>query len=97
MILNNGVHSGTIQNNYFGTDITGTLPLPNRLAILLNTADTTDVSSAAPGRAKATSSRSTSGSAVRHGIWNFGQRITVRGNSIYDNEASGFDIDGRRA
>ena len=36
-LILNGTDGVTIQGNKFGTDITGTLPLPNPLAILINT------------------------------------------------------------
>jgi IPT/TIG domain len=93
MILNNGVHGATIQNNHFGTDITGTLPIPNNLAILLNTADTTDVliGGTAPGEGNLIAFNQGGGNV--HGIWSFGQRITVRGNRIFDNAGLGFDND----
>ena len=93
MNLNNGVHSATIQNNYFGTDITGTLPLANNLAILVNTADTTDVliGGIAPGEGNLIAFNGGAGNI--HGIWSFGQRITVRGNTIFDNTGLGFDLD----
>ena len=42
-IILNGTHDVTIQGNKFGTDITGTLPLPNSTAILVNTIQNTDI------------------------------------------------------
>ena len=93
LFLNNGVHSATIQNNYFGTDITGTLPLPNNLAILLNTADTTDVVIGGTGPGEGNLIAFNAGPGSPHGIWSFGQRVTVRGNTIFDNAGLGFDND----
>ena len=93
IFLNNGVHGATIQNNYIGTDVTGTLPLPNNVAILLNTADTTDVLIGGPNPGEGNLIVFNTGNSNVHGIWSFGQRITVRGNRIHDNEDLGFDID----
>jgi hypothetical protein len=94
LFLNNGVHSATVQNNYFGTDITGTLPLPNNLAILLNTADTTDVLIGGPNPGEGNLLVFNQGvGGNSHGIWSFGKRVTVRGNRIFDNEGLGFDND----
>ena len=92
--LNSGVQGATIQNNYLGTDITGTLPLPNSLAILVNIQTATDVLIGGPNPGEGNlivSNRA--GTNPAHGILSYGQRITVRGNRIYDNQGLGFDID----
>ncbi len=93
LFFNNGVNGATIQNNYFGTDITGTLSLPNDLAILLNTADTTDIVIGGTGPGEGNLIAFNQGPGDVHGIWSFGQRVTVRGNTIFDNEGIGFDND----
>ena len=67
----------TIRNNYFGTDITGTVPLPNNLAILLNTADTTDIVIGGTGPGEGNLIAFNDGAGSQHGIWSFGQRVTV--------------------
>jgi hypothetical protein len=93
LFLNNGVHGATIQNNYVGTDITGTLPLPNNNAILLNTQDTTDVLIGGPNAGEGNLIVFNEGLVGSYGIWSFGKRITVRGNKIFANEGLGWDID----
>jgi hypothetical protein len=93
LFLNNGVHGATIQNNYVGTDITGTLPLPNNNAILLNTQDTTDVLIGGPNPGEGNLIVFNEGIVGSFGIWSFGRRITVRGNRIHDNAGLGWDID----
>jgi hypothetical protein len=93
LVLNNGVNSAIIQNNYFGTDITGTVPLPNKNAILINTAQTTDVLIGGPNPGEGNLIAFNSGLVGSFGIWSFGQRITVRGNSIFGNVGLGWDID----
>jgi hypothetical protein len=91
LLLNNGVDGATIQNNYFGTDITGALPLPNATAILLNTIQTTDVliGGVLPGEGNRIAFNG--GNASVNAIWNLGLRVTVRGNAIFDNEGLGLD------
>ena len=93
LFLNNGVTDAIVQNNYFGTDITGTLPVPNNLAILLNTAQTTDVVIGGPNPGEGNIIAFNEGAGNVHGIWSFGKRVTVRGNRIHDNEGLGFDND----
>ena len=93
IFLNNGVQSATIQNNYIGTDITGTLPIPNNVAILLNHSTTTGVLIGGPNPGEGNVIVFNEGNSVAHGIWSFGRRITVRGNRIHDNEGLGFDND----
>ena len=92
--LNSAVHGATIQNNYFGTDITGTLPLPNSVAIVVNIQTATDIliGGPNPGEGNVIVSNQ-AGSNPAHGILTYGQRITVRGNSIHGNQGLGFDID----
>ncbi len=91
IFLNNGVHGGTIQGNYIGTDITGTLPLPNNLGILTNTLDTTDLLIGGAGPGEGNIIAFNRGAGNTHGIWNLGLRVTMRGNSIHDNEGIGID------
>ena len=97
IILNNGINGSVIQGNLIGTDPTGTLPLPNNLSILLNTLDTTDVviGGVAPGEANVIAFNQgyaiPGGILFTGGIWNLGQRITIRGNSIHDNFGIGID------
>src|SRR6185436_17503872 len=63
------------------------------LAILLNTADTTDVLIGGTGPGEGNLIAFNAGVGNLHGIWNFGQRITVRGNTIFDTVGLGFDND----
>ena len=92
--LNSAAHGATIQNNYLGTDITGTLPLPNSLAIMVNIQTATDIfiGGPNPGEGNLIVSNQAGGNQA-HGIQSFGQRVTVRGNRIHDNAGLGFDID----
>ncbi len=91
IFLNNGVHGGTIQGNFIGTDITGTLPLPNTVGILTNTLDTTDLVIGGPGPGEGNVIAFNRGVGNSHGIWNLGLRVTMRGNSIHDNDGIGID------
>ena len=69
------------------------MPLPNNLAILLNTADTTDIVIGGTGPGEGNLIAFNDGAGNQHGIWSFGQRVTVRGNTIFDNKGLGFDND----
>ena len=97
IILNNGINGSVIQGNLIGTDPTGLLPVPNNLSILLNTLDTTDVVIGGPGSGEGNVIAFNQGFAIpgnilfTGGIWNLGQRITIRGNSIHDNFGIGID------
>jgi hypothetical protein len=90
IFLNNGVVNATIQGNLVGTDVTGLLPIPNAFNVLLNTAQTTDILiggiAAGEGNVIAFGSNTVNG-----GIWNFGQRIRIRGNSMHDNGGLAID------
>jgi parallel beta-helix repeat protein len=92
--LNSAAQGATIQNNYLGTDITGTLPLPNSLAILVNIQTATDIliGGPNPGEGNVIVSNQAGGNPA-HGILSYGQRVTIRGNRIHDNQGLGFDID----
>ncbi len=94
ILLNNAIHAATLQNNYIGTDITGTQPIPNNVAMLLNTLDTTDIVIGGPMPGEGNIIAFNEGVSGVHGIWNLGLRVTVRGNSIHDNQGIGLDNGG---
>ena len=90
-VILNGVTDVVVQGNRIGTDVTGTLPLPNGLGILVNTIANTDIliGGTAPGEGNLIAFNAGAGGI--HGIWNLGLRVTIRGNSIYDNDGLGLD------
>ena len=80
-----------ILGNRMGTDITGAAPLPNHYtAIVLSAEDTTDVQiggvAAGEGNVVAFNLGEGAGQPPgAGGIRNFGTRITIRGNSMFEN------------
>jgi hypothetical protein len=93
---NNGTNT-TIYGNKIGTDATGTLPIPNVTGI--STANITGVliGGIDPGQANVIAYNSgTLGFSVPVGILlnPAAHQVTVRGNSIHDNELLGFDLNG---
>ena len=75
-----------IQGNLFGTDVTGTQPLPNSGAISLSNANDATIGGSEPGEGNVISSSLGSGIGM-----NTGANIVIRGNYI------GTDITGTRA
>ncbi len=87
------VEGATIQNNYFGTDLSGTLPIPNIEAITLNTLATTDILIGGTGPGEGNLIAFNVGAGYTGAIWNFGLGVTIRGNSIHSNFGLGIDHD----
>ena len=75
-----------IQGNLFGTDVTGTQPIPNNTAISLSGANNATIGGSDPGEGNVISSSNGSGIAM-----NSGTNIVIRGNFI------GTDITGTKA
>jgi hypothetical protein len=94
LFLNGTVHDAIIQGNFIGTDVTGMMPIPNNIGILLNTLAATDIliGGTAPGEGNLIAFNE--GVSSVHGIWNLGLRVTIRGNSIHDNQGLGIDNGG---
>jgi hypothetical protein len=88
---NTGLHLGlsdgsTVQGNRFGTDATGTLPIPNSVGARLASNDTL-FGTAAPGGPGA---NIVAFNAI--GVDSPGSGNTIRGNSIHDNGYLGLDV-----
>jgi hypothetical protein len=79
---------GTIQSNLIGTDASGTLPVPNNIAVKLNGGGVVFGTATPGGPGANTVAFNTAGVYVTSG------GNTIRGNSIHDNALLGIDISG---
>jgi hypothetical protein len=83
--------TATIQGNFIGTDLTGTLPIPNQIGILVDFGPNTLIGGTAPGTANLIAFNTLSGISLPPANQT---GISILANGIHSNGALGIDLNG---